>query len=197
MELKELDYKDRVINLFDDIDEESVKNVIEKIVNINIQDTEYISTAAGIIGRVGFKVDPSLIDLPPITINLSTFGGICYDGMALCDSIRTSDTAVKIVCYGKIMSMGIPILLSAKYKVAHKNTTFMIHGISSACWGKAEFMRDRIEETNRLEKMVCDYIIEHSKFPKKKMNDIIKNQKDYYFTVEEALQYKIIDEIIE
>ena len=58
-------------------------------------------------------------------------------------------------------------------------------------------MRDRNEENNRLEKMVCDYIIEHSKFPKKKMNDIIKNQKDYYFTVEEALQYKIIDEIIE
>lgn len=197
MELKELNYKDRIINLFGDIDEDSTRDTIEKIVNINLQDTEYLSTAAGIIGRVGFKVDPNLIDLPPITINLSTLGGICYDGMALCDSIRTSDTAIKIVCYGKIMSMGIPILLSAKYKVAHKNTTFMIHGISAGCWGKAENMRERIDEVNRLEKLVCDYILEHSKFPKKKMNEIIKSQKDYYFTAEEALQYKIIDEIIE
>lgn len=197
MELKEISIKDRIINIFTDIDEDVVGDVIEKIVSINIQDNEYISTATGIISRVGFKVDPNYIELPPITINLSTYGGTCYDGMSLCDSIRMSDTPVKIVCYGKIMSMGIPILLSAKYKAAHKNTTFMIHGISGGTLGKAEHNRKHIEETNRLELLVCNYILQHSKFPKKKMNEIIKNQTDYYFTAEEALQYKIIDEIIE
>lgn len=197
MELKELDYKDRVINLFGDIDETNVKDTIEKIVNINIQDAEYISTAAGIIGRVGFKVDPNLIDLPPITINLSTYGGDCYSGMGLCDLIRTSDTAVKIICYGKIMSMGIPILLSAKYKAAHKNTTFMIHQGASGMYGKLDHLKERLDEDYRLDTLVNNYILEHSKFPKKKMNEIIKNKQDYYFTAEEALQYKIIDEIIE
>lgn len=197
MELKELEYKDRIINLFGDIDEESVKDTIEKIVNINIQDAEYISTAAGIIGKVGFKVDPNLIDLPPITINLSTYGGSCYDGMGLCDSIRTSDTAIKVVCYGKIMSMGIPILLSAKYKVAHKNTTFMIHQTSAGMWGKVEHLNDRLDEIKRLDKLINEYIIEHSKFPRKKMNEINRLRQDYFFSTEEALQYKIIDEIIE
>lgn len=197
MELKTIDYKSRIINLFGDIEEEIVKDTIEKIVNINMQDEEYISSASSIIAQIGFKIDPTYINLPPITINLSTYGGVCYDGLSLCDTIRNSDTSVKIVCYGKIMSMGIPVLLSAKYKVAHKNTTFMIHGISAGTYGKAEHIREYVGETNRLEKLVCDYILEHSKFPKKKMNEIIKNQTDYYFTAEEALKYKIIDEIIE
>ena len=33
MEIKELDYKERIINLFGDICEDSVKNTIEKIEN--------------------------------------------------------------------------------------------------------------------------------------------------------------------
>ena len=176
MELKELEYKDRVINLFGDINEDSVKDMIEKIVNINIQDAEYIATAAGIIGRVGFKVDPNLIDLPPITINLSTYGGSIYDGLALCDSIRTSDTAVKIVCYGKIMSMGIPILLSAKYKVAHKNTTFMIHEGAGGMWGKIEHIKEQLSETERIDTLVNDYMLKYSKFPKKKLTEILSGE---------------------
>lgn len=197
MELKDLDYKDRVINLFSDIDQESVKDVIEKIVELNIKDVEYSQTAAGVINRIGFKVEPDHIDLPPITINLSTYGGYCYDGFSLCDSIRTSVTPIRIVCYGKIMSMGIPILLSAKYKVAHKNTTFMIHGTAAGTFGKVESMKEDLNEYMRLQNQVADYICEHSKFPRKKLEKIIEGKNDYYFTCEEALKYKIIDEIIE
>lgn len=197
MELKDLDYKERIINLFDDIYEESVKNTIEKIVNINIKDNEYIQTSAGVINRIGFDVDQNHINLPPITINLSTYGGVCYDGFALCDSIRTSTTPIRIVCYGKIMSMGIPILLSASYKVAHKNTTFMIHGAAAGTHGKIESMKEDVDEYSRIEKQIVDYICAHSKFPRKKLEKIIECKKDYYFTAEEALKHKIIDEIIE
>lgn len=197
MELKELDYKDRLINLFGDIYEETVKETVEKIFNINIKDREYAQTAAAVINRIGFEVDPAHINLPPITINLSTYGGVCYDGFSLCDSIRTSTTPVHIVCYGKIMSMGIPILLSASYKVAHKNTTFMIHGAAAGTHGKVESMKEDINEYSRIEKQLVDYICDHSKFPRKKLEKIIECKKDYYFTAEEALKYKIIDEIIE
>lgn len=196
MEQKELSYKERTINLFGDIDEDTVNDTIERIVKLNISDEEYITDIIRNIRSVGFSISPDLIEVPPIIINLNTPGGYCYDGLALCDSIRTSDTPVKIICYGKVMSMGIPILLSAKYKAAHKNTTFMIHGLSSGAFGKAEQIRENVEEINRLESLVTQYILEHSKFPKKKMKEIIEKKLDYYFTAEEALQYKIIDEII-
>lgn len=197
MEIKELDYKERIINLFGDICEDSVKNTIEKIVDINIKDNEYVQNAANIINSIGFAVDINNINLPPITINLSTYGGVCYDGFSLCDSIRTSTTPIRIVCYGKIMSMGIPILLSASHKVSHKNTIFMIHGTAAGTVGKVESIKEDVNEYSRLEKQLVDYICEHSKFPRKKLEKIIEHKSDYFFTAEEALKYKIIDEIIE
>ena len=197
MEIKELDYKERIINLFGDICEDSVKNTIEKIVDINIKDNEYVQTAANIINSIGFVVDINNINLPPITINLSTYGGVCYDGFSLCDSIRTSTTPIRIVCYGKIMSMGIPILLSASHKVSHKNTIFMIHGTAAGTVGKVESIKEDVNEYSRLEKQLVDYICEHSKFPRKKLEKIIVHKSDYFFTAEEALKNKIIDEIIE
>lgn len=197
MELKQINLKDRIINLFGEIDESNCKETIEKIIDINIKDTEYINSALSILDGLGFKVDPNYIDLPPITINLSTIGGDVLTGLGLCDSIRMSETYVKCVCYGKVISMGIPILLSAKYKVAHKNTTFMIHDLSSGYYGKVSGAEESLNEVKRLQKLMIDYICENSKFPRKKLQQIIDRKQDYWFTAEEALKYKIIDEIID
>lgn len=196
MELKQINLKDRIINLFGEIDESSCKETIEKIIDINIKDTEYINSALSVLGGLGFKVDPNYIDLPPITINLSTYGGDVLSGFGLCDSIKMSETYVKCVCYGKVVSMGIPILLSAKYRAAHKNTTFMIHDMSSGYYGKVSGMEESVTELKRLQKQMIDYICENSKFPRKKLQQIIDRKQDYWFTAEEALKYKIIDEII-
>lgn len=196
MELKEINYRERIINLFGEIDEETVKDVINRIVQLNVKDAEYAYAAQAVIGNIGFNVDLNMINLPPITINMSTYGGCIYDGFALCDSIRMSNTPVKIICYGKIMSMGLPILLSAHYKSAHKNTTFMIHGASFGSIGKVEDVKESLDEANRIQNMMIDYICENSKFPRKKLLSIIEKKQDYYFGTEEALKYKIIDEII-
>lgn len=197
MELKQINLKDRIINLFGDIDELSCKETIEKIIEINIKDTEYISSALSVLGRLGFKVDPGYISLPPITINLSTYGGDVMSGFGLCDCIRMSETYVKCVCYGKVVSMGIPILLSAKYKAAHKNTKFMIHDLAGGHWGTVASAEESVIELKRIQKQMVDYICENSKFPRKKLQQIIDRKQDYWFTAEEALKYKIIDEIID
>lgn len=192
-----INHKDRVINLFGDIEEDICKEVIEKIINTNLSDDEYISNAMLTLHSIGFSTDPENISLPPITINLSTFGGDCYTGWGLCDAIRMSATGVKIICYGKVMSMGIPILLSAQHKAAHKNTTFMIHDVSYGVWGKAEYVKESLDETIKLRNQYMDYICSNTKFPRKRFEEIIEKKLDFYFTAEEALKWKFIDEIID
>lgn len=192
-----INHKDRVINLFGDIEEDICKDTIEKIINTNLSDDEYISNAMLTLNSIGFSTEPENISLPPITINLSTFGGDCFTGWGLCDCIRMSATSVKIVCYGKVMSMGIPILLSAQHKAAHKNTTFMIHDVSSYTWGKAQEIKESLDETIKLRNQYMDYICDNSKFPRKKFEEIIEKKQDFYFTAEEALKWKFIDEIID
>lgn len=196
-DLKLIDYKDRIINLFEDVSEEAANEVVKRIIDINIKDTDYINASMGIIQSIGFMTDPENIALPPIVLNLSTFGGDVYSGWGICDAIRTSKTSVKCVCYGKVMSMGIPILLSAHHKVAHKNTTFMIHDISSCMWGKAQEMKESLEQTKKLQEQYIDYVCSRTKFPRKKFDEIIEKKLDYYFTAEEALKYKFIDKIID
>lgn len=197
MELKQINLKDRVINLFSDVCEESCKEIIEKIIDLNIKDNDYIENALGLFSSMGFKLNPEYIDLPPITLNLSTFGGDVLSGWGLCDCIRTSDTYVKGVCYGKVMSMGIPILLSCKYKAAHKNTTFMLHDISGYGYGKLKDLEESVNELKRLQIQYIDFVCSRTKFPRKKMEEIIEKKQDFFFTAEEALKWKFIDEIID
>ena len=196
-DIKLINLKDRLINLFCDVTEESCKDVIEKIQDINIKDDEYIASSLYILKSMGFSTDASNISLPPITLNLSTFGGDVYSGFGLCDSIRMSETRVKIICYGKVMSMGIPILLSGHYRAAHKNTTFMLHDVSSCTWGKTREMEECIEQNKILREKMIDYICSRTKFPRKKLTDIIDKKQDFYFSAEEALKWKFIDEIID
>lgn len=196
-DIKLINLKDRLINLFCDISEDSCKEVIEKIQEINIKDDEYISNSLQILTSMGFSTDPKNISLPPITLNLSTFGGDVYSGFGLCDSIRMSETSIKIICYGKVMSMGIPILLSGHYRAAHKNTTFMIHDVSCCSWGKLHELEEYVEQNKILREKMIEYICSRTKFPRKKLIDIIDKKQDFYFNAEDALKWKFIDEIID
>lgn len=196
-DIKLINLKDRLINLFCDISEDSCKEVIEKIQEINIKDDEYISNSLQILTSMGFSTDPKNISLPPITLNLSTFGGDVYSGFGLCDSIRMSETSIKIICYGKVMSMGIPVLLSGHYRAAHKNTTFMIHDVSCCAWGKLHELDEYVEQNKILREKMIEYICSRTKFPRKKLIDIIDKKQDFYFNAEDALKWKFIDEIID
>ena len=196
-DIKLINLKDRLVNLFSDVTEDSCKEVIEKIQEINIKDDEYIQASLGVLASMGFSTDPANISLPPITLNLSTFGGDVYSGFGLCDSIRMSETSVKIICYGKVMSMGIPILVSGHYRAAHKNTTFMLHDVSSCTWGKTREMEECIEQNKILRERMIEYICSRTKFPRKKLIDIIDKKQDFFFSAEDALKWKFIDEIID
>ena len=146
----------------------------------------------------GAKFNPSNIDIemPHIQILLSTYGGTAYDGISLYDAIKNSKTEVDITCFGKIMSMGIVLLLASKTRKAYRNTTFMIHEGSSGAIGKISDMEDSVDEAKRLNDIYFDIIESEAKIPKAKLDEIRKTRKDWYFTAEEALKYGLITEII-
>ena len=98
--------------------------------------------------------------------------------------------------YGKIVTKTKEVFelckeTTAKFNELDTNNKFQ----------KEETLEDAVnfylDETTDAEKQLVDYICEHSKFPRKKLEKIIEHKSDYFFTAEEALKYKIIDEIIE
>ena len=196
MEIKEIEVKERTITIFNDVEEGTMATAIEKIFQINQEDEAWKRNLCGVMDMSGIKFDPTAIDMPHIQMLMSTYGGCVYDGLSLYDAIKNSNTEVDITCFGKIMSMGIVLLLAAKTRKAYRNTTFMIHEGSSGAIGKVSDMEDSIDESKRLNDIYFGIIESETKIPKAKLDEIRKRRKDWYFTAEEALEYGLITEII-
>jgi ATP-dependent Clp protease protease subunit len=144
----------------------------------------------------GAKFSHTTIEMPHIQVLLSTYGGNVYDGLSLYDAIKNSKTDVDITCFGKIMSIGIIILLSAKTRKAYRNTTFMIHELSSGVIGRLADMEESIDEAKRINKVLFDIIKKETKISPSLLDDIYIKKKDWFFTAEEALEMGLITEII-
>lgn len=198
MEIKEIDLKERTITIFNDVEEGSMATAIEKIFQINKEDEVWIKNIQNIMATSGAKFNPSAVDIemPHIQILLSTYGGCVYDGLSLYDAVKNSKTEVDITCFGKIMSMGIVLLLAAKTRKAYHNTTFMIHEGSSGFIGKVADMEESVEESKRIREVIFDIIEKETKIPKAKLEEVRKSRMDWYLTAEEAFEYGLITEII-
>jgi ATP-dependent Clp protease protease subunit len=196
MEIKEIELKDRNITIFNDVDESTMSSAVEKIVQINQEDDAWIRNVYSAMEASGAKFSPTTIEMPHIQILLSTYGGNVYDGISLYDAIKNSKTDVDITCFGKIMSIGIIILLSAKTRKAYRNTTFMIHELSSGVIGKLADMEESIDEAKRINRVLFDIIEKETKITHSRLKEIYDKKKDWFFTAEEALEIGLITEII-
>lgn len=196
MEIKEIELKDRNITIFNDVDESTMSSAVEKIVQINQEDDAWIRNVYSAMEASGAKFGQTTIEMPHIQVLLSTYGGNVYDGLSLYDAIKNSKTDVDITCFGKIMSIGIIILLSAKTRKAYRNTTFMIHELSSGVIGKLADMEESIDEAKRINKVLFDIIKKETKISPSLLDDIYIKKKDWFFTAEEALEMGLITEII-
>lgn len=196
MEIKEIELKDRTITIFNDVDENTMSSAVEKIVQINQEDDAWIRNVYSSMEASGAKFGSTTIEMPHIQILLSTYGGNVYDGLSLYDAIKNSKTDVDITCFGKIMSMGIVILLAAKTRKAYRNTTFMIHELTSGVIGKLADMEESIDEAKRINRVIFDIIEKETKISHSWLKEIYNKKKDWFFTAEEALEIGLITEII-
>ena len=198
MEIKEIEVKDRIITLFNDVDESTISSSIEKIFQINQEDEEWIKNVQNVMTASSAKFSPSKIDIemPHIQVLLSTYGGSVYDGLALYDAIKASKTKVDVIIGGKSMSMGTIIMLGSETRKAYRNTTFMIHEMTSGYLGKLADLENDLGESKRLQKILWDIITSETKITQKQLDDIYEKKKDWYLSAEEALELGLITEII-
>lgn len=73
----------------------------------------------------------------------------------------------------------------------------MVHDMADYIgYKKLADIKDKVEEDERLGKVIDDILISKTKFTKDKLDKIYKEKKDFYFDAEKALEYGLIDEII-
>jgi hypothetical protein len=60
---------------------------------------------------------------------------------------------------------------------------------------KVSILKENLEETERVMEMYDDHILNKTSFTKKQLDKIKKSKTDWYFDINEALKYKVIDQI--
>jgi ATP-dependent Clp protease protease subunit len=169
----------RNLVLSGEISEESAQNIIQHISDINEDD---------------FGKEERL----PIQLKINSIGGSMYDGFAIIGAIESSETPVYTYGYGAIMSMALPILVSGVKRFAHPLTTFMYHECLDTFghYEKVSILKENLEETERVMEMYDDHILNKTSFTKKQLDKVKKGKFDWYFDINEAIKYKVIDQVI-
>lgn len=195
--IKTYDTKIHNIYLKGEVDEEMWQSLVDKINEIKGADKEIDEINIGTLSLFG--LDCQAIH-PPINIYLSTYGGGCYEMLAIYDEIKrlSAEYVVNIYCVGKIMSAGTIIMLAVpvENRYSYANTTFMYHSLSSFKYGKIKTLEEDIEESKRLHKKMWDIYKENTKIPEDKLNELYKSKIDWFISPEQAKKYKIISKII-
>lgn len=132
----------------------------------------------------------------PIKLYFNSFGGSVYDMWLLVDSIMASRTPVYTYCTGYAMSAAFIIFLAGHKRFMSPHATLMYHQIY--CWrsGKYQDLVDDREQTDHLNEMIEDFVVERTGLTKDDLLNIREKKRDTYFSAKEAEELKIIDEIM-
>lgn len=194
MNIEPVDKKDKLILFFGEIKSSSVEAAVKDLCKINTDDGKYVEKMQMWAEKNNLLIDTFSLD--PIQFHFSTQGGSCYDGLSLYDAIESSLTPVEITCYGRIMSMGIVVLLASNVRKAHRNTTFLIHQASGLAFGSLSEVEASVEEIRRINDIIFNIIISKTKISEERLKEVLGYKQNWIFTANEALELGVITEII-
>ncbi|MDX9916434.1 MAG: ATP-dependent Clp endopeptidase proteolytic subunit ClpP [Gudongella sp.] len=132
-----------------------------------------------------------------IQIYINSPGGSVSAGFAIYDTIQYIKPDVATICVGRAASMGA-FLLSAGTKgkrFALPNSDIMIHQPLGGAQGQAEDIRIQAEKIIEIRERINRILSERTGQP---LERIAKDtDRDYYMSAAEAVEYGIIDAIME
>ncbi len=132
-----------------------------------------------------------------ICFYINSPGGSVTAGMAIYDTMQYIKCDVSTICIGMAASMGA-FLLSAGTKgkrIALPHSEIMIHQPLGGAQGQASDIKIRAELILRTRDMLNKILSENTGKPVKQIEK--DTDRDYFMTAQEALEYGIIDRILE
>jgi len=132
-----------------------------------------------------------------IHLYLNTPGGSVTAGLAIYDTIKYVKCDVATYCIGQTASMGALLLMAGtkgkRYALPHAR--IMLHQPWGGMEGTASDIAIQAKEIVRLKEIINEIISKETGQPLEKV--VKDTERDYYMSAQEALDYGIIDEVLE
>jgi ATP-dependent Clp protease protease subunit len=168
-------YKARKIFLWSDVNDESAKAVVTRLISLDIEDPK-----------------------EEIVLYINSPGGSVTEGMAIYDAMLAIEAPVSTVCMGMEMSMGSFLLAAGEpgRRFAWPHARIMIHQplIMGTVTGTATDLDIRAKETIRLRGELNELYAKHTGRDVEKIaND---TDRDFFMSAQEAKEYGLLDDVI-
>nr|WP_082970867.1 ATP-dependent Clp protease proteolytic subunit [Mycobacterium sp. E3298] len=170
---------DRVLYIYDLINNQSVAPVMAEIIRINNEDD--------------FN---QVEDREPIHLIINSGGGNILDAITMASLMETSKTPIYTYCYGYAYSAAFLIFACGHKRYAGLFAEFMFHDPSENIGGSLQLhdLRQRVEKIEKL-------VTKRNSIISSKTNLSVafihsKRNEDYYMDIDEAIKWGIVDEQI-
>jgi len=183
---------------------EAVKGVLRKETSDRLRDIYLIGdiekdTARAVIERLRELANDST---KPITIYINSAGGNVTDGLAIHDAVReivSRNIEVTIIVQGMAYSMGSVVLQAASTgrRFSYPHSWIMIHEPAKwAGWQSTSAAAQHLDRLKQMQAQIYEILANRSGKPLRK---IIRDTKrtDFYLDAKKALEYGLIDGIVE
>lgn len=194
-------------------------NFISQLVPIVIEQTPRGERAFDIYSRLmqdrivllGFPIDDHVANLivaqllfleaqdpeKDIYMYINSPGGVVTAGMAIYDTMQYIKPDVVTICIGQAASMGAVLLAAgAKGKrFSLPNSRIMIHQPLGGISGQATDIIIHAEEIKRIKMMLNSILAKHTGQPLERIEKDV--ERDYFMSATEALEYGLVDKVIE
>jgi ATP-dependent Clp protease, protease subunit len=166
--------KDRVIFLGSQINDDVANAVVAQLLFLQSEDS---------------KAD--------VHMYINSPGGSISAGLAIYDTMQFVNCDVQTYCVGQAASMGAVLLAAgaAGKRKALPNSRIMIHQPLAGMEGSAEDILIHAKEFMKIKEKLNAILIKHTGHPLEKIEK--DTDRDRFMSAEEALEYGLIDHIIE
>ncbi|RIA93565.1 ATP-dependent Clp protease proteolytic subunit [Glomus cerebriforme] len=134
----------------------------------------------------------------PISLYINSPGGCVTAGMAIYDTMQYIQSPVSTLCNGQACSMGSLLLAAGEpgKRYALPNSSIMIHQPIGGATGQASDIAIHAKEILRVRERLNKIYKKHTK--KHSLEEIEKAvERDYFMDAEEALEFGLIDKVLE
>lgn len=134
-------------------------------------------------------------ELKPIYLWIQSYGGDLVQANYFCDLLIASRIPVVTIAMGTAMSSGFLIFLAGSKRYAFAHSQLLCHAGSASLGGTASEIEEAQKNYKKTIEKMKEYVLSRTEIDEKIFN---KNKsKDWYFTADELVKYKIVDKLIE
>jgi len=132
-----------------------------------------------------------------VHLYINSPGGSVTAGMAIYDTMQFVNCDVATYCLGQCASMGAVLLAAGAHgkRRALPNSRIMIHQPLAGMEGSAEEIMIHAKEFGKVKERLNQILLKHTGHPLEKIEE--DTDRDRFMSSEEALEYGLIDAVIE